>query len=655
MALFGLARFLFRVFLPWARTELQWLPCAMLLSSLCLRIVTCFGRRWIHHSRVLKIAAICMLIDTTSFSLRHPDVTGVLGPDATLEKAARFGSAVALKAVGTRLTRNETLQDKTWKDSLSNDELLEVFAGQRLSRYKIEDFIENANPSVDFDALRTETIWSTLRYTFEYALATLMYHLCMWYSLNFLLVFRDALPAIVSAYVIHVSILLSCGIAGEAYVRLRILDLSLIGMSTFVMGMSKWQNERYQRQAFQLFEQRRHETVKEKVLRFQAEFTEHQLRERLHVLSSAEDDGTPSIDTPAVPDLRPSPNRRGDAPSIRSAPLLMGKGAITVGPGQCLHPQTWVWPESSKLPKRVAEIESSELVLCYDNVTGSLTFAEVTENQQLAGDVPWVSVTMSDGSSMTLTENHPVQPVSAPDEGSLVGGNIATVISAKELQAGRDYLPMFKLAPTMVQKVEAIPADTVPSTRRALGLKCPGRYSVFIADPNESCPEQAPRMAVSSAGLQPKDSSVHVVVRSTFVDVVDLDPLPLQRSNSAPSDLCQGWELSPSNDSVLIDVAEAVAEREVSTHEATEESLLRQVQSLGLNSIGSLQHAHGNCRICVYQHAHRMTGSAPCNRGALCSYCHENHEDVGPQKLKRKSGAMQRAARAAARLQQAVS
>lgn len=63
---------------------------------------------------------------------------------------------------------------------------------------------------------------------------------------------------------------------------------------------------------------------------------------------------------------------------------------------------------------------------------------------------------------------------------------------------------------------------------------------------------------------------------------------------------------------------------------------LLSLRSAGLQSLGSLRHAAGDCRPCLF-HGRRKTGSGvmECWKGALCERCHEGGHEDAPRRSSR--------------------
>merc|ERR1711907_669137 len=85
--------------------------------------------------------------------------------------------------------------------------------------------------------------------------------------------------------------------------------------------------------------------------------------------------------------------------------------------GDCLPPHALVWAEGKSFPTKVCDVVAGERVLCHDELSGGIKYAEVVSAstaEAVASD--WVVVTLEDGTALEMTTEHPVFP-------GLVGGD----------------------------------------------------------------------------------------------------------------------------------------------------------------------------------------------------------------------------------------
>jgi len=62
---------------------------------------------------------------------------------------------------------------------------------------------------------------------------------------------------------------------------------------------------------------------------------------------------------------------------------------------------------------------------------------------------------------------------------------------------------------------------------------------------------------------------------------------------------------------------------------------LLKIRAAGWKSLGSLEHARGDCRICVFESRAQCMATKRCFKGLLCERCHEPHDWVGAARASR--------------------
>eukprot|EP00746_Dinoflagellata_sp_MGD_P028910 gnl/MRDRNA2_/MRDRNA2_16838_c0_seq1.p1 gnl/MRDRNA2_/MRDRNA2_16838_c0~~gnl/MRDRNA2_/MRDRNA2_16838_c0_seq1.p1 ORF type:complete len:390 (+),score=70.02 gnl/MRDRNA2_/MRDRNA2_16838_c0_seq1:175-1170(+) len=80
------------------------------------------------------------------------------------------------------------------------------------------------------------------------------------------------------------------------------------------------------------------------------------------------------------------------------------------------------------------------------------------------------------------------------------------------------------------------------------------------------------------------------------------------------------------------DVQDLHEEQQIGVSIKAASSDLFQLQNMGLRSVGSLQHMSGECKPCVFENQRQHYQKPPCSKGALCEFCHENHDDIRKSK-----------------------
>ena len=572
------------------------------IINVAFHVAALFARRW-KRFPVSKAAAFCMLFNLASFSILRP--AEAWQGQESLYSIFLEGISHVYSNIPPDALEPLQMQLRQWPpdDIEETRAVFEQYSSLALAEW------------------RERTAWRVVGHFQAYAARITIYTFITWYSVAFLMLFRHAVPASALALIIHFAVGAARG-NHEIRVVLLSIDAPLMLMPTVAACIGKFISERFQRKAFALMEERRLQAVQEKVLRFKAEFEQDRLK--LPNIPKGKDvSGNSEVSAWSL-----SFSAHSIAPpSVHSAPPCSQYADVgcLAKPGQCLHPDALVWPLGSSAPKKVLEVEAGQSVLCYDNVSGSVSYAEVTGCQQLGGDVPWVSVTLIDGTSMTLTADHPVQPLSSRSDGhySPLTHNLGAIVKAVDLKPGKDSLAVLRLLPTAVQKVEdaACVASATGTGRVALSVQQPLRHSIFVAE-SGSRPELQTRVAVSSANLQTQDVC-GLLVRRTFLHH---GPTPqiLRRCKSAPPGGCLDSmrRLHRKDHSIDSETRLPVSTRSqqmVADGDCDDAHL---ASAPGFESTGSSTHALGTCSVCVFQNGyhHALRGS-PCTKGVSCSFC----------------------------------
>merc|ERR1712151_530137 len=120
-------------------------------------------------------------------------------------------------------------------------------------------------------------------------------------------------------------------------------------------------------------------------------------------------------------------------------------------------------------------METGEKVLCFDRLTQNLKHAGITNIHRQTGSVDWTHVTLTDGTSLGMTSDHPVQPMSPLGQPSKDGP-----IRASELQPEKDSLMVLKVVPVLVQSIRN---SSEHRSYISVNVNQSERYSVFVAAP----------------------------------------------------------------------------------------------------------------------------------------------------------------------------
>jgi len=350
-------------------------------------------------------------------------------------------------------------------------------------------------------------------------------------------------------------------------------------------------------------------------------------------------------------------------PSLHSAPTIVNitpeTRLLTACEDDCLLPDSVAWVEGQPMPQPLSTLISGQKVLCHDNVSKGLKYAEILDVKTESGTAKWVSVVLEDGTSLQMTANHPVQPLTGSHSGAM------GAVRAMDLCPGSDYLMVLKTMPVLVQEVEAGEAES--EDRVFLTLRQPQRHSLFVASPPRGGGAGVPTvqtMAVGSADVVPTRSTHAITVKNGFIDLPERDAMPvLKRSNSAPPDVLETkWlpSISSAMSSSLDDSSVArFSEEDVelilapSTRpawrggvglglepryvaDAVALSEVLSIQGASLRSFGSFAHAQGNCKSCLFSNRVEHNGGIACSKGVFCERCHESHDAM--QRRKPKTG-----------------
>lgn len=475
-----------------------------------------------------------------------------------------------------------------------------------------------------------------------------------------------------------------------------VVELVLMIFTASLALSAKVHIERSQHSLLLALEQKTKEAIQEKVLRFQAEFVEEQTRAELnsYMWEGSIAEGS-EVDSAIVPaDRSPATKKRRAPASFTSAPpamlsFLSGAAADSdKTKGDCLPNDALVWIEGAALPTKVHEALAGQSVLCYDNVARCLKYTKVTGVDVISGQTHWVKVSLVDGTALTMTADHPIK---CHDRKAGTRGRSPCTstrsIRAADLEPGVDAVPVLRLVPVTVDNVaEASPGENVSEERRiALKVRQPERYSVFVAAPGES--GSASTMAVGSADAERPEHrrrQNELRVRHTFIDLQDDAFSSTYRCHSAPGRISMWSTLSEKDDEEsapspcassprlhhhhrkrtshtlprslsdsdlssertpeslgqsVDEVLVGSGDRSMMNPEAFYENVARasaliRSRLMGVKSIGSIGHASGNCRACLFENRHQHLGAEPCFKGSLCDRCHEPHEPFTRPKKK---------------------
>eukprot|EP00928_Gymnodinium_smaydae_P011256 TRINITY_DN14177_c0_g1_i1.p1 TRINITY_DN14177_c0_g1~~TRINITY_DN14177_c0_g1_i1.p1 ORF type:complete len:595 (-),score=91.86 TRINITY_DN14177_c0_g1_i1:283-2067(-) len=336
------------------------------------------------------------------------------------------------------------------------------------------------------------------------------------YMTFFILRFRSALVVLPAAFTVYAAITGGCwgylkSIAPSSGIRMISVsglcaDLTLMAITLAFVLYGKGMLERSQRGLHGAFERQRQEYIKEKVLRCSAEFAHSNLQEQVKAQDKQEfdlADEEQAVNSVAASKL---------CASVASAPAVMDGAQIDdsdddtstecSSSGDCLPADALVWIEGSGAPKALSALTPGERVLCHDNLTGHMKYADITSVEPAQATVPpdWVHVSLADGTVLEMTADHPVETFPRFE----VKNQKVIRKQAHELSTVADKLVVLKMVKVPVCKVvrRSPDIDTVPAKQwMTLNVQQPQRHTVFVAQSGKQQGGMLSSIAVGSADL----------------------------------------------------------------------------------------------------------------------------------------------------------
>jgi len=515
----------------------------------------------------------------------------------------------------------------------------------------------------------------SLRINEEQTMVHFSLNFLVWFNCIFILPFKTA-GVLVSSIILIYLVVSGLALADNDPETRTLHDKgcfesALLFFSAAVAVTSKGKLEKAQRIEFKLSEEKRAEMIKERVRRYEAEFAKEQVGGAPTLMWQVQP-VEPSIAETHISAATSYVSRA--AASVRSAPATMHTGAIMKHmrrSGECLPPDAVVWVEGQAMPRPTCTVRAGDKVLCYDSLSLAPKFVEVLACDTIVGEAAWVAVKLADGTSVTLTADHPTQPQRPLED--LPASNH---VPAADLRAGSDKLMVLKMLPVPVKSVLPVQqqGDGASVHRRvALTLQQPERHEVFVAPCGGIPGQDMATIAVGSADIaapsrkcQAADKGLGITVKRTFIDVEDgtssggrcsscpprmvsrsaptrpgvtwapstkdgtnssgHGPMRLRRvgSESDVTSLSSRQSSTPTDVDVLVAVTSGVGAATVSE--------MLQVRRGGFPSRGSCGHELGTCQVCLFENRHQHGEGPPCFKGALCDRCHCPHELVGRRK-----------------------
>mmetsp|Transcript_33890 Transcript_33890/g.79248 ORF Transcript_33890/g.79248 Transcript_33890/m.79248 type:complete len:782 (+) Transcript_33890:101-2446(+) len=619
----------------------------LVVSTLRPHLRKCFPSRVIW-----ALPAICFLLDGLLIASCHPHVVGRVWAkqEAPIEPEWSGFHFEAEQVTGLNVTAAQDFIDFTESEVSYWTNLFKVWEAAKF----------------EYDGMLTE----------EYVLTHYVLNIAIWYHCIFILSFRKAIifvPVVVCLYIaVAACSLEEPGEKSDA--PKEGLELSLVLFNSAVAVASKAKLEKAQRMEFKFSEEKRQEAIKERVLRYEAEFAKERLSGGSPWNAKAVE-REPSV-APSQPSVCSTAVSRAGA-SVRSAPAALHTGPVMSQmrrSGECLPPDSVVWVEGHPMPRPVCTVRSGEKVLCHDTLSLVPKFVEVRDSTLITGHAPWVVVTLADGTALTMTADHPTQP--RRETGALP---LAGHVAASCLKPGSDSLMVLKMQPVEVESV--IPTAGC-GKRVALSIHQPDRHEVFAAPPSSVPGQDVATMAIGSADMAAPapgsaaaagrgERAFGLTVKRTFIDVDDdgdASSLPMTRSSSCPARVrdppakskAVTWAPSASKPHAVDSVhppqprlRRVGSESDVTSQSSRQSSTPTDIDVLvavtsgvgaatvsemlhvkkgGFPSKGSVGHECGTCQPCFFENRHQHGDGPPCFKGALCERCHCRHDLIGRKK-----------------------
>lgn len=330
----------------------------------------------------------------------------------------------------------------------------------------------------------------------------------------------------------------------------------------------------------------------------------------------------------------------------------------------CLPATAHVWVEGKTVPQSVCTLRAGERVLCYDSLTGGLKYAAISNVSSVEREAltKWVTLVLEDGVTLEVTAEHPVfawSDEAGPEVSSGLHKEPGRCLRAVDLQAGRDRLMVLKTVAVPVHSVESgvaratgdgcaechthegsrhVPCSAcgeVPACQVELTVQQPERHSIFVA---RGPGGPACAMAVGSSDLVVGEVLHHRLCRVTHTFLASAASSSLagsqRRTRSAPS-VCVNPTMVPAATSAAVGAEDRTPGSSLTSDTSLRASGPRVSspsglsQKAGLPSVGSAQCSQGTCTPCAF-HARwlRQPQAKPCRNGALCAYCHGDHQGI---------------------------
>mmetsp|Transcript_45535 Transcript_45535/g.81926 ORF Transcript_45535/g.81926 Transcript_45535/m.81926 type:complete len:748 (-) Transcript_45535:105-2348(-) len=432
------------------------------------------------------------------------------------------------------------------------------------------------------------------------------------------------------------------GLLDAQSLRALTIDEGMLVVAIAAVCYARWSSWRDKKMEFTRTEKLASTIIDEKVKRCLAEFNAQQL---FHSKQAQVSDGQESSYlygpvSPIIPDMPadraavmwPSP------PSTASAPADLDRLGLLQKEGSprcdCLPVSAKVHVNGNSQPKMASELEVGDQVLCYDHLVGSIKFVELADVGTVSGTCHWSRISMADGTTMSVTADHPVRVVAeVPDlsperevKGAfgLGGGRVS---HAGDLKPGKDMLKILRLGAVPVAEMR-IDVDDQPRVR--VNLHQSWRYSLFCS---QGAGADMTAVAIESSDALQGRAWGDIKVGNTFIQS-DLSPISEEEAfvprkpKSAPPDLGYQTDWRP-------DKSDRGSDRGMSSDETNVggESDRKTAQSDESEDL----HAEEKCVPCLFQARHYQNPDKfpPCTKeDCQLKNCHLQHPEEYLQRYK---------------------
>ncbi|CAK0843371.1 unnamed protein product [Prorocentrum cordatum] len=490
------------------------------------------------------------------------------------------------------------------------------------------------------------------------------------YMTHFVLLARQAMLALLLGTSAFAGLLLAARSVSESWGQPQDAQRECAEIFLFAVGMviqvaAKFRAERSSRQFFEHLVESKEDVVRQKVLRCQAEFQFESLRQASQAppttgsivdsLSHFSQRLNPLRDGPRAPSSRKSA-RSSLNPSVKSAPAAMLPSAPKVCADaaalqddgcpedgvDCFPPSATVWVSGEAEPVPVGRLVPGQLVLCFDSLGGTVKYAKVSEAHAGSEAIDWVEVSLSDGTALTMTADHPVQAV----ERSWLRLK-DTPVPAAALEPFRDYIMVHRVAtmPVAVCSVKRKQAKGELRERVSVSVHQPDRYSILVMAGGTGT--NVASMAVGSTNMTGM-RRLQDQVKNTFVHVSPNGVPSKPRAVSEPRARARSWShseqraeavdwCSSASSSSMQPLEGAIPPRGEGSEanqalvgpDGQAEVVVRRAPAAESEkvaqdcpSVERVVHDEGRCRPCHLQFRGK------CLRGSECNFCHLPHRQA---------------------------